>query len=266
MNKDVILEAKNLCIEYPGEATKIQNICFVLERGKVLGLAGESGSGKSTVGKAALGLLYGKTSLISGSMKLCGRELLNLSLKQHQTLNGKDIGYIMQNPMTAFDPCLKIKTHFTETIRAHLPCSKKDALHIGRDNLSLVGLEDRDRIMDAFPSQLSGGILQRVMIALTISLNPVLIIADEPTTALDAGTRDTVLSLLTRVMKQYRPAMLLISHDMEVMARIADDIAIMQRGKIVEQGVAKNILACPKHPYSCELMAATCFSREDEPC
>lgn len=266
MSKDVILEAKNLCIEYPGEATKIQKICFILEKGKVLGLAGESGSGKSTVGKAALGLLYGKTSFISGSMRLCGRELLNLSLKQHQKLNGKDIGYIMQNPMTAFDPCLKIKTHFAETIRVHLPCSKKDALHIGRDSLSQVGLEDRDRIMDSFPSQLSGGMLQRVMIALTVSLNPVLIIADEPTTALDAGSTDTVLDLLTHIMGKCRPAMLFISHDMEVMARIADDIAIMRHGQIVEHGAAKNILTCPKHPYTYELMAATHFFREDEPC
>lgn len=266
MNSNFAFEVKNLCIEYPGEATKIQNICLVLEKGKVLGLAGESGSGKSTVGKAALGLLYGKTNFISGSMRLCGRELLNLSPRQHQELNGKDIGYIMQNPMTAFDPCLKIKTHFMETIRAHLPCSKRDALHIGHESLSQVGLEERERVMDSFPSQLSGGMLQRVMIALTVSLNPVLVIADEPTTALDAGSKDTVLELFTHIMKKYRPAMLFISHDMEVIAKIADDIAIMQQGQIVEYGAAEDVLSHPKHEYTRALMDAARLSREEEPC
>lgn len=266
MNKNFVLEVKNLCVGYPGESTKIQNVNFVIEKGKVLGLAGESGSGKSTVGKAALGLLYSRADYIAGSMRLCGRELLNLSPRQHQELNGKDIGYIMQNPMTAFDPCLKIKTHFAETIRAHFPCSKKDALHIGFENLLQVGLSDVERVMNSFPYQLSGGMLQRVMIALTVSLNPVLIIADEPTTALDTGSRDTILKLLLHVMKRVHPAMLLISHDMEVIEKIADDIAIMQHGRIVEYGTANEVLAHPKHKYTCELMAATCFSREDGPC
>ena len=262
MNRDVILEVGNLCIEYPGETTKIQNVNFTLEKGKVLGLAGESGSGKSTVGKAAMGLLSGRVSHIAGSMKLCGRELLDLCERQHEAFKGKDIGYIMQNPMTAFDPCLKIKTHFIETIRAHLPCSKKDARYIGQKNLHRVGLTDDGRIMNAYPSQLSGGMLQRVMIALTVSLNPVLIIADEPTTALDAGSRHTTLELLGHVMEQYRPAMLLISHDIEVVSRMADQVAVMQHGRIVEQGPVVDVLNHPKHNYTCELMAATRFRRE----
>lgn len=266
MNRDVILEVKNLCVEYPGETTQIRNVNFTLERGKVLGLVGESGSGKSTVGKAALGILSGRTRHIAGSMKFFDRELLDLSPGQHQKLNGKDIGYIMQNPMTAFDPCMKIKTHFTETIRAHLPCSKRDAEYIGRKNLHRVGIADDSRVMNAYPLQLSGGMLQRVMIALTVSLNPVLIIADEPTSALDAGSQNATLELLRHIMKQYRPAMLLISHDMEDVFRMADQVAVMRHGRIVEQGAAKDVLNHPKHNYTCELMAATRFRREDTPC
>ena len=228
----------------------------------MLGLAGESGSGKSTIGKAILGLLSGRVKSISGKLELCGRELLEMDLKQHREVNGKDIGYIMQNPMTAFNPCMKIKTHFMETICAHLPCSKKDAFYLGNECLLQVGLTDRERIMNAFPSNLSGGMLQRIMIALAISLNPVLIIADEPTTALDAKNREIVLSLLTEIIKKHRPAVLFISHDMEIIEKIADDVAIMQQGKIIEYGKMKDVFTCPKHPFTCEMLEAANFYME----
>lgn len=266
MNKNIILEVKNLCVEYPNETTKIQNISFSLEKGKVLGLVGESGSGKSTVGKTVLGLLYSRAGHISGSIRLCGRELLNMSFEQHRKLNGKDIGYIMQNPMTAFDPCMRIKTHFIETICAHLPCSKKDALHIGSESLSQTGLKDINRVMNSFPHQLSGGMLQRVMISIAVSLNPVLIIADEPTTALDAENKGIVLELLKGIIKKYRPAMLFISHDIEVVSEVADEVAVMQQGKIVEYGKTKNVLSRPKNECTRELLKAVHFSMENELC
>ncbi|ADY56114.1 Nickel-transporting ATPase [Syntrophobotulus glycolicus DSM 8271] len=266
MNNDIVLSVKGLHIAYPGEETKIQDITFSVRRGAVFGLAGESGSGKSSICKAILGLLENRTSIFSGSIRFCGRELTDLSGDQHRAINGKDIGYIMQNPMAAFDPCLKISAHFSETIRAHLPCSKRDALCLGLEMLERVGLSHADRMMNSYPGSLSGGMLQRIMTAIAISMNPILIIADEPTTALDTQSRETVLDLLSFVMREYCPAMLLVSHDMNLMEKMAEDIAIMYQGRIVESGSVKRVLENPQHEYTCQLIEASRFTWEEGRC
>ncbi len=218
-----VLSVSGLCIEYPNERTKIRNIGFSIARGETFGLIGESGSGKSSVCKAILGLLKDR-ALQSGSIRLCGKELLRLSPKEQQKINGKDIGYVMQNPHAAFDPCMKIKRHFMETIKAHRHCSTREAFRLGYELLCAVGLSDAERVMESYPGQLSGGMLQRVMVAIAVSLRPVLLIADEPTGALDAGNCGIVLQLLAKAVRETQAALLFVSHDMNAVANIAEGL------------------------------------------
>lgn len=256
MSSGLVLDVKDLSVHYQNTDICIQNINFSISHGQVLGILGESGSGKSTVCNAILGLLDTNTTKVKGSVALLDKEILSLPWDKRERINGKDIGVVMQNPMTAFDPCMRIRGHFSETLKTHLMCSKRDAVLYGLDVLNKVGLRDGKRIMASYPFQLSGGMLQRVMTALAIALNPVLIIADEPTTALDYGSRRIVLELLTFVMREYRPAMLLVSHDMEVISALADDIAVMKDGQVVEQGSFCTIRDQPRHEYTKELLNA----------
>jgi nickel transport system ATP-binding protein len=170
----------------------------------------------------------------------------------------------MQNPMNAFDPCMKIKGHFAETLRAHMSCSKKDAVLYGLDLLKDLGMKERDKVMKSYPHQLSGGMLQRAMIALAVAINPVLIIADEPTTALDNGNEAIVLDLLAHVLREYAPAMLLVSHDIEVLAAMADHVAVMKAGKILEMNETRQLFAHPQHDYTKELLAARRLTPEED--
>ena len=256
MKNEVVLAIKNLSVQYQSTGMKVENIDLSIARGKVLGLLGESGSGKSTVCSAVLGLQDTSTVELSGSICLLGKEILQLSWSARERVNGKEIGVVLQNPMTAFDPCMRIGGHFAETICTHLMCKKHDALLYGLQVLKEVGLADGERIMKSYPHELSGGMLQRIMVALAISLNPVLIIADEPTTALDASSQGVILDLLSFVMRKYRPAMLLISHDIDVMAALANDLIVMKDGRIVERGTFSAIMRAPQHPYTKELVAA----------
>ena len=260
-----VLSVTDLCIEYPNEKIKIHNIGFSIARGEVLGLIGESGSGKSSVCKAVLGLLKDRAQQ-SGSIRLCNKELLRLSPKERRKINGKDIGYIMQNPLSAFDPCMKIKHHFAETVKAHRDCSVREAFYMGHELLRAAGLSEAKRIMESYPGQLSGGMLQRVMIAIAVSLRPVLLIADEPTGALDTAHCDIVLQLLARTVRESQSALLFVSHDMNAVANIANCIAVMKEGEIVESGIAQTVLQNPRHPYTAELMAASQFTVEENRC
>ena len=255
-----LMKVDDLSVRYHNSNAFIRNIAFTLLKGKVFGLAGESGSGKSSVCKAILGLLPLGSAEVSGKIEFMGRDILPLSYAERRRINGKDIVFIMQNPMTAFDPCMKIKKHFTMTLTAHLLCSKKDALHYGGETLKKVGLNDTDKIMGSYPHQLSGGMLQRVMIAMAVSLNPVLIIADEPTTSLDAASQMEILKLLRQMMREYMPAMLFVSHDIQVLSVISDDIAVMKDGQIVETGRTAQILGSPEHPYTRELITAGLYA------
>lgn len=261
-NHDPLLSVRNLSITYGRQAAFVNGISFALRQGKVLGLAGESGSGKSSVCKAILGLLTPGMAAVSGEINFMGRDMLALPYEERRKINGKDMVFIMQNPMTAFDPCMKIKHHFMETFMAHLLCSKRDALHYASAMLGKVGLGEAGRIMDSYPHMLSGGMLQRVMIALAIALNPVLIIADEPTTALDAESQSVVLSLLQTVLGTYKPAMLLVSHDLRVLSFLADDLAVMKDGCLIEMGSTRNVFGNPQQEYTRELLAAHSLMRE----
>lgn len=256
MNKDIILAVRDLSVHYINSGVNIEEISFGIGRGKVLGLLGESGSGKSTVCNAILGLLDSAAVQISGSVRLKDKEILPLFWDGREKINGKEIGVVLQNPMSAFNPCMKIKGHFIETMCTHLLCSKRDAVEYGIDLLHKVGLTYERKVMNSYPFQLSGGMLQRIMVAIAISLNPVLIIADEPTTALDTANQEIVMDLISFVMKEYKPALLLVSHDIEVIAALADDIAVMKDGRILEQGTKVKILHEPQNSYTKELLAS----------
>lgn len=255
-----------MSITYQRGDTSINGISFSIPKGKVLGLAGESGSGKSSVCKAILGLLNPGLAAVAGAIEFMGRDILSLPYDERRKINGKDIVFIMQNPMTAFDPCMKIRHHFTETLMEHLMCSKKDALHYAAEMLEKVGLSDTGRIMGSYPHQLSGGMLQRVMIAIAVSLNPALIVADEPTTALDAESQSVVLSLLQSIMREYMPAMLFVSHDMRILSLLSDDIAVMKDGRVIEMGRTRDVFENPEQAYTRELIAARSFMTEASAC
>ena len=256
MNRNFVLEVDDLSVRYLNTGANIQDISFGIRRGKVLGILGESGSGKSTVCNAVLGLLDSTAVQMSGSVLLHGKEILPLFWDGREKINGKEIGVVLQNPMAAFNPCMKIKGHFIETLCAHLTCRKRDAVLYGIELLGRVGLSDGQSVMNSYPFQLSGGMLQRIMAAVAISLNPALIIADEPTTALDTVNQEIVMELLSFVMKEYKPAMLLVSHDLEVMRALADDIAVMKDGRILEYGTKTELLNNPQNDYTKELLAS----------
>ncbi len=256
MNKGTILAVRDLSVQYLNTGVNIDGISFEIGRGKVFGLLGESGSGKSTICNAVLGLLDSAAVQMSGSILLHGKEILPLFWDEREKINGKEIGVILQSPMSAFNPCMKIKGHFIETICTHLLCSKRDAVLYGIELLCKVGLSDGQKMMNSYPFELSGGMLQRIMAAVAISLNPALIIADEPTTALDTANQKIVMELLSFVIKEYRPAMLLVSHDLGIISALADDIAVMKDGRILEYGTKTELLNNPQNDYTKELLAS----------
>ncbi|HWQ75028.1 MAG TPA: ABC transporter ATP-binding protein [Syntrophomonas sp.] len=266
MKYDPLISVRNLSITYYRDNTSISGINFSISKGKVLGLAGESGSGKSSICKAILGLLHPGLTSVSGEIRFMGKNILSMSYEERRKINGKDIAFVMQNPMAAFDPCMKIKHHFSETLTAHLMCSKKDALHYAAEMLHRVGLSDVGRIMDSYPYMVSGGMLQKVMLAIAVSLNPALIVADEPTTALDAESQSVILSLLQNIMREYRPAMLYVSHDMRILSLLSDNIAVMKDGHVIEMGCTKNVFENPEKRYTRELIAACSLMQEVASC
>lgn len=256
MSKETVLSVEELAVYYISSGASIETISFSIARGEVLGLLGESGSGKSTVCNAILGLLDQKAVRVRGSIRLGDIQIRNLSWHQRKKINGKQIGIILQNPMASFNPYMKIKGHFMETLCAHLSCSRQKAVQLGLDALKLTGLKDEKRIMNSYPFQLSGGMLQRVMIAVAVSLNPVLLIADEPTTALDESNQNIIIELLAKIVTEYRPALLLVSHDIKVMERLADRLIVLKEGQVRERGSTAGLLHNPVDDYTRELLAA----------
>ncbi|WP_104128109.1 ABC transporter ATP-binding protein [Cryobacterium sp. Y57] len=231
------------------------NLNYSIERGKVLAIVGESGSGKSASSMAILDLLP-ENSRISGSVKLNGRELMGLKPAQMQKVRGGQVAMIFQEPMTALNPVYTIGFQIIETLRAHFGMSPSQAKARALELLDLVELPDPLKAFDSYPHQLSGGQRQRAMIAQSISCDPQLLIADEPTTALDVTVQAEILDLLRSLRDRLDSAILLITHDMGVVADLADDIAVMRRGVIVERGTVDQIFNEPTHPYTIALLQA----------
>lgn len=256
-NERDILNVKDLHVQVTtdeGFSTLVQDINFGIKKGKILGLVGESGSGKTVTSMSILQLHDKKKMDIKGSITLHGRELNGLGNKEMRKIRGKDIAFIMQNPMNAFTPVFTIGHQFVETIRSHSRLTKKQAKELAIDVMQSVNLPDSENLLKNYPFELSGGMLQRVMIAMAACLNPSVIIADEPTTALDLHNQLLVLRLLDKVRSEYGTSILLISHDLSVISEMADDVIVMQHGRIVEAANVLELFDNPQHEYTKKLL------------
>jgi peptide/nickel transport system ATP-binding protein len=247
----MIFEAKDLKIYYKtkkGFVKAVDNINFNVARGETVGLVGESGCGKSTFGQGILRILPPST-FYNGSLKIVNKELLGISENEMRKIRGKKIGMIFQDPMTSLNPVMKIEKLFYETLKTHEPeITEDEARKRTAKVLEKVGIEPER--MREYSFQFSGGMRQRVMIALTLVLNPLLVIADEPTTSLDVIVQAQIMSLLNELRKEYDMSMILITHDLGVVAEMADKICVMYAGHIVEEALSEDLYYKPKHPYT----------------
>ena len=252
MQKDVLYSIKNLTVEYKTRAGQVRaadNVSFDIYRGEILGLVGESGCGKSTLGKALMRLHTGPAEITGGELWFDGRDLMTLSEREMTDIRGAEIGMVFQDPMTSLNPVQKIMEHITETIQTHEPeTSDKEAEVRAEELVERLGIR-RERLSE-YPHQMSGGMRQRVMISLALALNSKLVIADEPTTSLDVIVEYKFLDLLHELRDEFGLTILLITHNIGVVAEIADRLAVMYAGKIVEIGDCFGCFGEPKHPYT----------------
>ncbi|AET58067.1 oligopeptide/dipeptide ABC transporter ATPase [Paenibacillus terrae HPL-003] len=257
--KSKVLEVSGLQVKLKtdaGAVSLLEPIHFELKKGQVLGLVGESGSGKTVTCNALLQLLDRQTMDVEGSVRLNGRELNGMAAEEMRRIRGKEIAFIMQNPMSAFTPVYTIGSQFMETIRTHTGLTTRQARDLAISALENMNLPDPAKLMKRYPFQLSGGMLQRVMIAISMCLRPAVVIADEPTTALDVVNQLQVLRELDRLRTEYDTSILLISHDLGVISQMADEVAVMQRGRIVEQAEVHQLFDQPQHDYTKMLLHA----------
>ena len=240
-----------------GVVQAVDGVSFELEKGKTLGIVGESGCGKSVTALSIMGLIPKPPArIVGGEVLFDGRDLTKLSEGQMQHIRGNEVSMIFQDPMTSLNPTLKIGTQITETILAHRDVSKQDARKRAVELLDEVGIPRAAERLDDYPHRFSGGMRQRVMIAIALSCNPRLLIADEPTTALDVTIQAQILDLLDELRQQHDMAMILITHDMGVVAEVCDDVLIMYAGQIVEKASGFELFDNPEHPYTEALLGA----------
>jgi dipeptide transport system ATP-binding protein len=254
-----LLEIKNLSVEFPtsqGVMRAVDGIDMRLEEGEILGVVGESGSGKSVTMLALMGLVAFPGRVRADRMRFDGRDLLTLSDRARRSLTGKDVAMIFQEPSSSLNPCFTIGFQLTEALRKHEGMDRKTAWRRAIELLEQVGIPSAESRLKAFPHQLSGGMNQRVMIAMAISCNPRLLIADEPTTALDVTIQAQILELLMSLQRERGMALVLITHNMGVVAQTAQRIMVMYAGQIMEEQRADSLFAVPQHPYTAALLAA----------
>ena len=259
-DKDIILDVRHLTVRFKDrhkEGTAVDDVSFQVRRGKVLGIVGESGSGKSVTSLAIMQLLGQTNAVVEATdIDFLGENLLNKKKKEMQNIRGKHIAMIFQEPMTSLNPALTVGTQITETIIKHEKVSKTEAWKRAKNLLDTVQIPLSEERLREYPHQLSGGMRQRVMIAMALSCNPELIIADEPTTALDVTSQSQILELFKKLQAEYKQTMILITHDMGVIAETADDVMVMYAGRVVEYGDTESVLVNPKHPYTKALIRA----------
>lgn len=254
-----LLEVEGLRIEFPsrhGTAVAVKGVSFTLEKGEILGLVGESGAGKSTVGNAVIDLLSPPGVVAGGNIKLDGLTINGLSGEAIRQIRGRRIGFIFQDPMTSLNPLLTIETQMVETIMVNLGLDKAGAYEKSIELLTSVGITEPEVRIRQYPHQFSGGMRQRVVIAIALSGDPELIIADEPTTALDVSIQNQILELIRKLCKERDVGCLLVTHDMGVIANVTDRVAVMYMGDLVELGSTEQILCRPEHPYTKSLISA----------
>jgi peptide/nickel transport system ATP-binding protein len=254
VEKDPILRIKDLKVSFQAGkryVPAVDGISFELKEGEILGIVGESGSGKSVTSLAAMGLIPSPPGKIeNGEIIFEGKDIKNLSEKEWRKIRGNQISMIFQEPMTSLNPLFTIGNQLIEAIRLHTDLSKKEANARSIELLKLVGIPRAEGILKEHPHQLSGGMRQRVMIAMAMACNPRVLIADEPTTALDVTIQAQILSLMKDLNKQTNTSIILITHDLGVVAEICERVIVMYSGQIVEQGDVRTILKNPQHPYT----------------
>jgi len=261
-----LLEVKNLRVEFPsrhGTLLALDDVSFSIQPGEVLGVVGESGAGKSLTGAAIIGLLDPPGRVAGGEIRFEGRRIDNLPYEEMRKLRGRHIGAIFQDPLTSLNPLYTVGRQLTETIRTHLPMSTAQARERAIDLLQETGISAAAQRIDQYPHQFSGGMRQRVVIALALAANPRLIVADEPTTALDVSVQAQIIQLLKRLCKEHGAAVMLITHDMGVIAETCDRVAVMYAGRLAEIGPVQDVIHSPSHPYTHGLMGAIPAMNED---
>lgn len=256
---DDILRIENLVAEFntpDGIVNAVNNVSLTLKHGNTLAITGESGSGKSTLALCILNLLPHPGHIRSGTIYLEGEDLLKLSEEELRAKRGRDIAMVFQDPSTGLNPVLSVGQQVEEIITTHLDVSKKEAKRRAVEVLSQIGLPDPEEIVTRYPFQLSGGMAQRVMIAIATALNPKVLILDEPTSALDVTVQAGILEDLVQLQTRNGTSIILIAHDLGIVAKMATDVAVMYAGSIVEQSEAATLYARPRHPYTWSLLAS----------
>ena len=247
MNRE-ILNLKNLSVSY-GDINILKDIDLSLKEGEILGIVGESGSGKSTLIKSIMGILDENAS-IDGKINFEGKDLTSLSLKDYRKIKGNEISMIFQNPTEYFNPTRKISKQFIETIRSHNDISKQEIQKKAINTFKFLGLQDGKKIWNSYPFELSGGMNQRVAIALSIMLEPKILLADEPTSALDVTVQAQVVKELLKLRQKLNTSIILVTHNIGVASYMSNNIAVMYGGRIVEYGESEELINNPKHPYT----------------
>ncbi len=256
---DTVLSVRDLKVEFAsrrGTLRAIDGVSFDIAKGEVLGVVGESGAGKSVTGLSVIGLIDPPGRISGGEIHLAGLRIDNLPPEEMRRIRGKRIGMIFQDPLTSLNPLYRIGDQIVETIRTHLNLSEQAARRRAIDLLAEVGIPAPEKRIDGYPHEFSGGMRQRVVIALAICAEPELIIADEPTTALDVSVQAQIISLIKRLGRDHGTAVMLVTHDMGVIAETSDRVAVMYAGRVAEIGPVQEVVKNPLHPYAKGLMGA----------
>ena len=253
----LLLDVRDLSVSFPtpdGVVEAVRGVSFSVERGKTLGIVGESGSGKSVATQTVAGLTRG--ARIAGQAIFEGRDLLRMSAAELRAIRGPGVGMIFQNPLSSLHPFYRVGWQIEEMIRAHEPATKGRARSRAIELLGLVGIPRPERRVDDYPHQFSGGMLQRAMIAMALALQPRLLIADEPTTALDVTVQAQIVRLLRRLQNEFGMAIIMITHDLGVIAGMADDVMVMYAGQVMEHAPRRGLFKEPSHPYTLGLLGS----------
>ena len=254
-----LLEVKNLCVNfttYGGEVNAVRGVTFDLHKGETLAIVGESGSGKSVACKTIMRILSSNGYIKDGEILFCGKDLAKVSEKDMEKVRGKDIAMIFQDPMTSLNPTMTIGKQIMEPIIKHQGLSKENAKKRAIELIELVGISDAEKRFKQYPHQFSGGMRQRIVIAISLACNPKILIADEPTTALDVTIQAQILELIKDLQEKTGVAVIFITHDLGVVANMADRVAVIYAGKIIEYGTSDDIFYDPKHPYTWGLLGS----------
>ncbi len=261
-----LLQVKNLRVEFPtrqGTLLALDDISFEIAPGEILGVVGESGAGKSLTGAAIIGLLEPPGRIAGGEILLDGRRIDNLDADAMRQIRGKQIGAVFQDPLTSLNPLYTVGRQLIETIRTHLPMDEKQARERAVELLAQTGIPAPAARIEQYPHQFSGGMRQRVVIALALAAQPRLIVADEPTTALDVSIQAQIIALLKKLAREQGASVMLVTHDMGVIAETCDRVAVMYAGRIAEMGPVNEVIHHPAHPYSRGLMGSIPAMDED---